>query len=110
MNRPPTEYRRFPSTTLRRSILSGNRARFEGTESCLSDQAPTGPFCLVSRVRIQHVHLKGGGLVAQRLTTGERHPDSTPDGRYKWVALSNTTVGVLLATIDSSIMLIAMPD
>src|SRR5580658_6369641 len=30
--------------------------------------------------------------------------------RYKWVALSNTTLGVLLATIDSSIMLIAMPD
>jgi MFS family permease len=29
---------------------------------------------------------------------------------YKWVALSNTTVGVLLATIDSSIMLIAMPE
>jgi hypothetical protein len=25
------------------------------------------------------------------------------------VALSNTTIGVLLATIDSSIMLIAMP-
>jgi MFS family permease len=30
--------------------------------------------------------------------------------RYKWVVLSNTTIGVLLATIDSSIMLIAMPD
>lgn len=30
--------------------------------------------------------------------------------RYKWIALSNTTIGVLLATIDSSIMLIAMPD
>jgi len=30
--------------------------------------------------------------------------------RYKWLALSNTTIGVLLATIDSSIMLIAMPD
>ena len=29
---------------------------------------------------------------------------------YKWVALSNTTIGVLLATIDSSIMLIAMPE
>jgi len=29
---------------------------------------------------------------------------------YKWVALSNTTVGVLLATLDASIMLIAMPD
>jgi len=30
--------------------------------------------------------------------------------RYKWIALSNTTLGVLLATIDASIMLIAMPD
>jgi MFS family permease len=35
---------------------------------------------------------------------------TTVDDRYKWVALTNTTVGVLLATIDSSIMLIAMPD
>ncbi len=30
--------------------------------------------------------------------------------RYKWLVLTNTTIGVLLATIDSSIMLIAMPD
>jgi len=29
--------------------------------------------------------------------------------RYKWLVLTNTTIGVLLATIDSSIMLIAMP-
>ena len=29
---------------------------------------------------------------------------------YKWVALTNVTLGVLMATIDSSIMLIAMPD
>ena len=29
---------------------------------------------------------------------------------YKWVALSNTTIAVLLATIDTSIMLIAMPQ
>jgi len=28
---------------------------------------------------------------------------------YKWVALSNTTIGVVLATIDGTIMLIAMP-
>jgi MFS family permease len=32
-----------------------------------------------------------------------------PD-RYKWVALSNTTLAVLLATLDASITLIAMPD
>jgi len=31
-------------------------------------------------------------------------------GAYKWIALSNTTLAMLLATIDSSIMLIAMPD
>ena len=30
--------------------------------------------------------------------------------RYKWVALSNTTIGILMATINSSIVLIALPD
>jgi hypothetical protein len=30
--------------------------------------------------------------------------------RYKWIALSNVTLGVLLATLDGSITLIAMPD
>jgi MFS family permease len=29
---------------------------------------------------------------------------------YKWIALSNTTLGILLATLDVSITLIAMPD
>jgi len=33
-----------------------------------------------------------------------------PNDRYKWVALTNTTAGVLLATIDASIIIIAMPD
>ena len=33
------------------------------------------------------------------------HPD-----RYKWIALSNVTLGVLLAVMDGSITLIAMPD
>jgi MFS family permease len=30
--------------------------------------------------------------------------------RYKWVALSNTTLGVLMATINSSIVIISLPD
>jgi EmrB/QacA subfamily drug resistance transporter len=30
--------------------------------------------------------------------------------RYKWMALSNTTLGMLIATINSSIVLIALPD
>jgi MFS family permease len=29
---------------------------------------------------------------------------------YKWVALSNTTLGMLVAMINSSILLIALPD
>ncbi|MCU1627850.1 MAG: major facilitator superfamily 1 [Pseudonocardia sp.] len=33
-----------------------------------------------------------------------------PDPRYKWIALSNTTLGMLMATINSSIVLIALPD
>ena len=41
--------------------------------------------------------------------TRRQHQDPVGDS-YKWVALSNTTLGVLLATIDASIMLIAMPD
>jgi MFS family permease len=32
-----------------------------------------------------------------------------PD-RYKWIALSNTTLGILMATINMSILLIALPD
>ncbi len=31
-----------------------------------------------------------------------------PD-RYKWIALSNTTIGVLMATIDGSIVIISLP-
>jgi MFS family permease len=30
--------------------------------------------------------------------------------RYKWLVLSNTTLGMLMATIDASIVLIALPD
>jgi MFS family permease len=30
-------------------------------------------------------------------------------GRYKWVALSNTTLSITMATIDASIVIIAMP-
>jgi MFS family permease len=33
-----------------------------------------------------------------------------PGPRYKWIALSNTTLGILMATINASIMLIALPD
>src|ERR1700693_5814544 len=40
------------------------------------------------------------------MPNGARSPH---DDRYKWIALSNTTLAVLLATLDGSITLIAMP-
>ena len=44
-------------------------------------------------------------------TTAVREADgAAPPDRYRWVALSNTTLGLLMATINSSIVLIAMPD
>ncbi len=37
-------------------------------------------------------------------------PNTGRSSRYKWIALSNTTIGVLMVTINSSIVLIALPD
>jgi MFS family permease len=37
-------------------------------------------------------------------------PSPAVGPRYKWIALSNTTLGMLMATINSSIMLIALPN
>jgi MFS family permease len=39
-----------------------------------------------------------------------RGRDAEPGPHYKWIALSNTTLGVLMATINQSIVLIALPD
>lgn len=39
--------------------------------------------------------------------TTQQH--SRTDPRYKWVALSNTTMGVLIATMDASIVIISLP-
>jgi MFS family permease len=45
---------------------------------------------------------------APEITTASSSPGTIPS-HYKWLALSNTTIAVLLATIDSSIMMIALP-
>jgi MFS family permease len=42
-------------------------------------------------------------------TSAARSNGSQANDRYKWIALSNTTLAVLLATLDASITLIAMP-
>src|SRR5579863_8984368 len=48
------------------------------------------------------------------MAVGERTLDDNPasDGRgrnYKWIALSNTTLGILMVTINQSILLISLP-
>jgi hypothetical protein len=49
-----------------------------------------------------------------RLITRERLADgpgtAMPGSGYRWIALSDTTLGTLMATINGSIILIALPD
>ena len=40
---------------------------------------------------------------------GRLAADGADGGRYKWIALSNTTLSMTMATIDASIVIIAMP-
>ena len=47
----------------------------------------------------------GADTSAQRR---DHHGNPVPD-HYKWIALSNTTLGVLIATINASILLISLP-
>jgi MFS family permease len=42
--------------------------------------------------------------------TGAENPPARGGVHYKWIALSNTTLGILMATINTSILLIALPD
>lgn len=43
--------------------------------------------------------------------TLEDSPSSDSRSRnYKWIALSNTTLGILMVTINQSILLISLPD
>src|ERR1039458_2183956 len=60
-----------------------------------------------------------GGDASQGRSTGGPRTMPGPDGaaapqphgeHYKWIALSNTTLGILMAVLNSSIILIAMPD
>ncbi len=49
------------------------------------------------------------GSVEADGTAGKTGHGEHPD-RYKWIALSNTTLGILMVTINQSILLISLPD
>ncbi len=53
--------------------------------------------------------LTGTSATADGRAQPPEHGDPRGDS-YRWIALSNCTLGVLLATLDASITLIAMPD
>jgi EmrB/QacA subfamily drug resistance transporter len=42
--------------------------------------------------------------------TGASRPPPRPGTAYKWVALSNTTLGTLMAALDTNIVIIALPS
>ncbi|MGN6870236.1 MAG: hypothetical protein ACTHMY_17745, partial [Solirubrobacteraceae bacterium] len=48
----------------------------------------------------------GDSRQADRPTEGARDMKSD---NYKWIALSNTTLGILMAVINQSIVIIALP-
>ena len=57
------------------------------------------------RARARHV-----GSLGERARSGTARQQRPIGPRYKWFALSNTTLGGLMATINSSIILIALPS
>src|SRR6185437_572134 len=70
-----------------------------GHERTIDDRLTVQLACIIQAVPAT--------LVSARRSSAQTR---TADDRYKWIALSNVTLGVLLATLDASITLIAMPD
>ncbi len=54
--------------------------------------------------------LKHTPQAAERAAARQRDARHSRGVHYKWIALSNTTLGMLMATVNASIMLIALPD
>src|SRR6202522_1419465 len=53
---------------------------------------------------------QGGGHMSETASADATSSAEGPGSRYKGVALSSTTLGILMATMNSSIILIALPD
>jgi MFS family permease len=79
-------------------VLEGDRNQRNGA-------APTTTVGAGSGGNGNGRHAGGGGRGGHGGPGGAGHDD-----RYKWIALSNTTLGILMAVLNSSIVLIALPD
>ncbi len=54
--------------------------------------------------------MSSDATVKRKSSYRDAHRPDPRGEKYKWIALSNCTLGILLATLDGSITLIAMPD
>src|SRR5207245_6781796 len=63
-------------------------------------------FCMKETIVAEGSHDGDSSETSRQHTSRIRRPIGP---RYKWVALTNTTIGVLMASIDASIVLISMP-
>ncbi|HXR72074.1 MAG TPA: MFS transporter [Actinocrinis sp.] len=77
---------------------TANASAHAASASATADAAATPAAASIAATAIPHPRGFRGAL-----SSGPDHP------HYKWVALSNTTLGMLLATINSSIVLISLP-
>ena len=91
----------------------------DGTRTAGSEEPPESNLYANVRVQAPSTIVRGpfGGTWGRRsvvdaviaATEVQRRPGEIDD-RYRWVALSNTTLGVLMVTINPSIVLIALPS
>ena len=65
---------------------------------------------MIARVTSLRDRRERNGRAAGPVGAGETSSMAPKADNYRWIALSNVTLGVLLATLDGSITLIAMPD
>src|SRR6202034_4458835 len=77
------------------------RPAVRGTVSCHQANTIVGAG---RGMRVKAGAVQDGSQTAVKRSQREHGP------HYKWIALSNTTLGVLMATINLSIVLIALPD
>jgi len=90
-----------------RGAATGRGVGSEGTQRAPVDNGDGG----ASPAPVERAQAPAGRDVAgPHASSSWAGPNGHANPRYKWVALANTTFGVVMATIDSSIMLIALPD
>src|SRR5581483_2276008 len=61
----------------------------------------------MGKISLSNGHQKNGTAIGDAVPYDRRRRPVGPN--YKWIALSNTTLGVLMASIDASIVLISLP-